>query len=738
MQKRRGEGLCTLVVVLSALAGGAGVAGTGLRFDREICPNRLNGFGRHEVLAVNWEDIGFAADAPSSGFVNLPEGCICLSAAESAAGCTLFKCRETCNLNLGRCDEFCCDDPDCTAADVERFKAVGTCLSPGNVDKVVRCTDTSSLAKINAKFNMYVETDDDPFSALLCVAIDNDPFKGEYFEPQVGLLRNPGLLDSASYRPDFSFEENDGLQVSEDQQQETYLPGTKLATAINDGSLVNIWGGFLSLPTSGVNGECLQENFVRFGEDVKENSCVNHITDVKSACDNEFGLLSRRLYTELIRVGTLPNTKLNAPTNSWVATALGKEFHRALDTGKIVHVSETMLPTLSPAGAVSFSPTATPTEKNVTLVNVTNVPSSAPAAAPSVRRLAWNEATQVCENAVVGAHFKISHNGAGEISGVIVDLTVSDIPHSGNETLGVSQDFTIEFINTASLATSNPPARSVSGNPGYITGLALQAGLAATLDSGTENEKTAVRYVVNGLEMLAPAGPRGECFLLQEGTVWWDVIETESVSSTPLLFGIDAVSSCSVELTFEDFQDITSWCFELEDTPIFKINADRVGIYGNANPSRAWEWLEIARDTSRLLQTRPSPSPGTFTCQDIVDRINIEVMWTKSGERTNPQPMILNARIIPEQSNWIWRKTPSPGEKQTFTFSHSVTFIEHKLAEDDIVNYKPEVPPIIPAIPADVFYPFDIVSAATQESGKPSMILISIVSFCALTVSSSK
>ena len=102
-------------------------------------------------------------------------------------------------------------------------------------------------------------------------------------------------------------------------------------------------------------------------------------------------------------------------------------------------------------------------------------------------------------------------------------------------------------------------------------------------------------------------------------------------------------------------------------------------------------------------------------CENIVESANLEVLWTKSGETSNPQPMILAVRQVLGQANWRWQKTMQANAVQTFTFSQTVTFIEHELIDQDTVDYKPEVGAVLPQLSYDIFYPFDIDSSSTSH-----------------------
>lgn len=684
------------------------------------------GTGNVEVN-VTWSSVPLLSESTTS-YVPLPSGCECLDLAQTNKTCTAFQCHETCNLNIGQCDEFCCSDPDCTSDDIARFQSVGECLPDGSSTDSTLCTDTTSLDQVNEKYNLYVESDDRALNGFLCVSVVNNPIEGEYFNPQTSLVNNYAVLDSSDYTPDYSFAISEASDA--ESGESAYLPGDNIIAAWGSESLRAIWGGLLSLPTAGPDGTCIDNNYVEYGTDVQVNDCTQVIIDLAATCQEEYGPLSATLFGELLHIGLIPSATVSTPSSNWQKVTVENLYSKSLSNGAITSLQEaTSAPTVSPTAAPTLatgSPTVT-TTGSPTSVNSTGTPTDAPTPQPTAARrqlqvatvptTTWDASTQTCQNAVVGVEYTIEHNSIGEISDFQVDLTLANIPLGALDSVAVTQSYHVNFINTESNSVSTAPERVVSGNPGYIKGLPVQAGSITTQDSGTDDEKTAIAYLPDGLAIMSAAGSRGDCFdLTGSSNKWYDVISNTSVMETPVLFGVDAVSTCTVSLTYSDFQDMTSWCVDRRSAPIFTMGADRIGIYGNANPWSAWEWVTLHRETSQLSSTAQSSVPGTLTCANMIDRVSIEILWTNSGELGNPQPMILTARAYVDQSDWQWRKTANSNATQKFTIQHTVTFVEHKLSAEDRFAYKPEVPPIIPAIPADVFYPFDIVSAAPRQN----------------------
>jgi len=670
------------------------VRGYDFSYDNQYGPNRQFSLYTDEPVSVeSWEQVPM-----TSPFPNLPSGCVCVNELESNMTCTAFRCPETCNLNHGSCDVGCCTDPDCSVDEVKQFTLAGLCTVNAPY-MITRCTDTSSLEKVNEKYGMYVETD--PLSTILCVSVENSPYEGEFYTPHPELINNPDVLSRTIYQPDHSFTVS---QYGESPTAQVYEKGAAIAAAISSAdTLTDI--GYLSLPTAGPDGSCQTTNFVQYSNDVQRNRCVQHIFNLSSACQQVYGAITPSSYFGSLRIGSSPLSTTNAP-QGFIQVVPTEMYGVDLSTHSRVRIwtsEATYSPTASPTSTPTKSPSLVPTAPTFT---------GAPSAA--VRRqlsgipipaATWNAATSTCENAIVGVAYTISVSSTGIITQVDASISVANISSTGSASF--SQEFNVYFQNAVLNPNVTVP-RVVSGNPGYIVGLPVQAG--NTVTNGTAS---AVEYSPTGLTMMTAGGPRGQCFL---GTLpWYESLATQSGSKTPVLFGVDTSSSCSVKMTFETFQsELVSWCQDYTRSPIFQLTESVLGIYGNANPLKEWDWIRVSFLYDNVIAPQPSASTTSPICVNMVSSMNIEILWMKSGQVNNPQPMILSARVVYGQSDWKWRSVQS--SEQTFTFTSSVSFIEHGLTDSDTNNYKPEVPPLIPGIPSDVFYPFDIKSSATRTS----------------------
>jgi hypothetical protein len=374
----------------------------------------------------------------------------------------------------------------------------------------------------------------------------------------------------------------------------------------------------------------------------------------------------------------------------------------------------------------------------VPLVNTTNATTGASQLAPPEwwsRNTTWDASTQTCYNAVAGLKYTLTYNTAGYITAARVDLVLTHLAaaaaatsNSSSSMLALQQTFQVAYNNIDSVApNATIVARVVSGNPGYITGLPVQAGIAVSAA-----DQAAVAYQPAGLQIMAAAGPMGSCFAQQVAgasqQTFWEALGKATPSTTPVLFGVDASSSCTVEMTYETFvNNITEWCVDMSASPLFQAPAGLVlGIYGNADPLQRHDWISLEVDRKGIQPTTRSPMPGALLCNNFIDAVDVELLWTKSGTTRSPQPMLLAARAVLKQSAWRWRQEPLIGATQKFTISSSVTFVELKLGSSQRSNYKPEPVSVMPQLAYDIFYPFDIIVGSSARPA-PSKLFIALL-----------
>ena len=387
-------------------------------------------------------------------------------------------------------------------------------------------------------------------------------------------------------------------------------------------------------------------------------------------------------------------------------------------------------PTAAPTDAPSLAPTDAPSTKSPTN-NGTVIPTTAPTtAAPSESPTHAPSAPPT-----------FAWQGAGAAD------ACADVR--------VPQEFSVDFTNVDPLPASaradaqtlkhgRAQARLLSGNPGYDEGLPLLAGRAvsccetstcppAVCAADVATYPSAIAAQKDGLSIALP-GPGGACLSAgQLADMRWATARPDN-SSFPqafarVNFGEDLVLSCTHEFTLGEFKehlkespgaDFASFCKsdkvqevlpELYTSPATGAGtvsgATRIGIYGNSDPLNEKEWLAL-----EVVPATRTPVPDKFSleCGFIATSRVFEFLYTDIGSRINPQRRIVKARVTYKTDSWKWRGNPrDDAATQLFETTNIVRFIEFKQPKKSFV---PRAPPLLPAIPHDVFYPFDIYGAA--------------------------
>ncbi|KAJ1461282.1 hypothetical protein M885DRAFT_507172 [Pelagophyceae sp. CCMP2097] len=394
-----------------------------------------------------------------------------------------------------------------------------------------------------------------------------------------------------------------------------------------------------------------------------------------------------------------------------------------------VTAAPTAKPTPSPSGKPSVSPTsgkpsATPTPEPSAVLDV--VPTPAPVGNPTfspsftlapTRSCSYaldsaleRPALPVCRNALVEACYTVVYDPAGFIVSASVDVVLTDVPDDGAAVV-LEQTFLMQFASTFEVPRSRDIAnlvnRSRSGNPGYIVGRPLLSGLLGA---------TTVAQRADGLRVLGSTG-RGEC-------------SAKGVGLNGVAFGSDLRSGCSLVFSRSDLRD---FCFGegphaagngvptyFNVSNIFtdpSLSDDVIGLFGNADPVDASQWLPIATKAAGGNDASWDERQGK--CSDAVVVMNLRFLWAYVGSHSNPQAKIIAARVDFGKDDWAFGSDGLIGETQHFGVSNTVTFVQVSQGFD---SYSPPSPPIAVSVPYDVWYPFKIDSHA-KSLARPALSL---------------
>ncbi|XP_030623770.1 tectonic-1 [Chanos chanos] len=268
----------------------------------------------------------------------------------------------------------------------------------------------------------------------------------------------------------------------------------------------------------------------------------------------------------------------------------------------------------------------------------------------------------VCNNVVLQVKYVVTYSEAGEI----VNVTASFVLGAVNLSMvPVQQEFQITFVQDA----ANAPLIRFSGNPGYIVRLPLLAG-SRTADG-----------------IIQSTDPKGSLTVLQSSREQ-DCL-SGSLQRSPVLFGVDMVSGCTLRL--ED----TANCSVVSELILRMLKGqsfpEYVASFGNSSPENPLDWVPITNKTTPT---------GTQGCS-IPLSYHLDVRWTKYGTLDNPQAQIVSVMEL-IQTNATSLDSLSSGSS-LLTVSSSVSFTD--VSAPASPGFK--VSPTIDAkLPFDFFFPF--------------------------------
>ncbi|TRY65266.1 hypothetical protein DNTS_015432, partial [Danionella cerebrum] len=286
---------------------------------------------------------------------------------------------------------------------------------------------------------------------------------------------------------------------------------------------------------------------------------------------------------------------------------------------------------------------------------------------------------EICNNVVFQVKYTIKYSDAGEILNVIAAFTLGAVKSA---MVPIQQEFQIVFLQE----TSGPVGLKFSGNPGYVLGRSLVAG-TRTAEYPFRNciYRTVLDWCFTGIVRLAD--PEGSLTVLQP-SVDQDCL-FGAFRRSPVLFGIDMVSGCTLRLSdgvnCSLVSEVILWALKGQIFP------DHVASFGNSSPQKPMDWVAIQNQTI---------ASGTQACS-IPLSYHLEVKWTKYGTLLNPQAQILSVvETIKTNTSSLDFLTGAGG---LVSVTSSVSFVD--VAASATSGFK--APPTIDAkLPFDFFFPF--------------------------------
>ncbi|KAJ3038145.1 Tectonic-1 [Rhizophlyctis rosea] len=452
-------------------------------------------------------------------------------------------------------------------------------------------------------------------------------------------------------------------------------------------SAINITSRF-SLPGPVLSSECLDSNPALFLS-ATSSSCIRSIPDPASACTSGSILDAARYYNGFLVVSD--------PTPDADSTS-----------------STTTPKTLS----IVPNPSSPPLCLTQADLAAGNAPSACPGSGSlswTVPVPTWDATTGVCGGAVLEVLYTFTYEVFPPLPGTIltdvsVDFVYGDVSfdRGGN---AFTQKFSSVFIQAS---TPGPPIPR-SGNPGYVLSSPI---LAGTLTTNTTTPSTtplyAISYIPNpayGLTLpqdiiLPSTTPRPEC----------PPASSPPTNQVPLTFGEDTLTGCTVWYALSDINGncdaIRTRVYDVQMKGVKGIT--HIGKFGNASWDSIEDWVQVVWGGGGMgvgsVLGQPSP-PNT--CTNILTHISITILTTPVGSLTSPNPTIIAVLITPHLGSFSYpcanpslcTGTTAGSTPHPFRISASVEFVEYKVGAE----MKVPVPPrLIPPVPDDVFYPFQI------------------------------
>lgn len=281
-----------------------------------------------------------------------------------------------------------------------------------------------------------------------------------------------------------------------------------------------------------------------------------------------------------------------------------------------------------------------------------------------------------------------------------------------------------------------------SGNPGYIMGKPVLFGGLSGAASGT-TLKT-IGQTREGMQVPSPLNTYMETNRDAFGQGLCPELDRKFAQQS-IAFGYDMSSSCKLELTRPQLEGVccrgSSYCTSTyEDVaplytsttgmPVYfsNVSSGYVGIYGNADPLDASQWIKVSTRTSSAARKFDA---NTGICSGMLSGLKYKFLYSAQGELKYPQNKILAAEVEYITSDW-YSIVPHNDTltKQAFPLTVTVEFVS--VDEQAIEGYAPPRPPVLFKVPYDVFYPFFASPAAPSARASVLSWLAPLV--CAVLV----
>ena len=283
----------------------------------------------------------------------------------------------------------------------------------------------------------------------------------------------------------------------------------------------------------------------------------------------------------------------------------------------------------------------------------------------------------VCHNLVKQVSYIVAHTGdaASSITSVTANIVITDLPMPNLASYGFSGDVwdasmdgfvqtsSVDFKgaftgSAASSSAGNLVSRARSGNPGYIMGKPVIFGYLSA-DTTLVNEQVAGLVVPSPIyQYVSPTAKDSSKYPFSNGGGLSECPSTTSFGHTPIAFGFDMSTGCSMKLSRADFITLctatgaTTYTGSSGMPKFFDFINGYVGSFGNADPLDPTQWIPM-----NLVASSPTRSfnDATGICSGVPSGLSYKFLVAAAGEKSFPQNRIISTEVEVVYSNWVYR-----------------------------------------------------------------------------------
>jgi tectonic-1/3 len=432
-----------------------------------------------------------------------------------------------CDLTYLACDANCFCDSDCSTTEKARFTEI---LDAGPVAfSVQKCVD-DDLIEVNKRGGIHTTLVDN----MLCVELDNNPGKGQFFTdpgtPTDSSFQSLSAALASSYQPVAL------VASTSATDDENYKVGQTVRAAHDDGTgtLFAANGGNFVVPAAApFGGLCSDASFAQYLEPSR-NTCRRASDDFRDACRSGGAFDSER-YTVNLKIAKFRDAQLGVAA-SWLTLTMTALEHVDSATGTVT--------ALTPSNTAVVDPI-------------------------------FDDVTCSCNNALLSAEYLLGYELNGLLATAKVAVQVGTVYGTGTGATctAASFDQTFAVVYNSSAAVRIDEIRPKSGNPGYIVGMPVIFGTPVV--SGA---KSAVAQLVGGLAPLPQTN--GVC----------DAVS--GTQSDVITFGEDALYGCTVALRLQELKTLCP----LGLPAMLNVTETLVAQWGDSDYLNSFEWTTIVKN----------------------------------------------------------------------------------------------------------------------------------------------